>query len=889
MKIPLASDRQAMVDQSRHLDAPQSAGALPKDARQEFLSLGKFALLAAAIEQIGEAVVITDLLATIQYVNPAFTRITGYSAEEAIGQNTRLLKSASQSPAFYEKLWKTILSGEVWRGDLINRRKNGDLYNEEMSITPVRDAGGAITNFIAIKQDVTERRATEGALRYSEKNLEQVRQIVPLASWELDERASEFRGSDRFLQMFDLNSSASAIPFALVIGAIAEADRERVSDALKRAMQTHESFDIEHRVVRRDGSIRVVRSRGLAIPRLGVITGRLVGSTIDITEGRLAHDRLRESEEKYRSLVANIPDVTWSATTDGQALYISPNVEQASGFTPEEFCKKGADLWFSRIDPRDSARIAKAFEQLFAEGKSFDEEYRYQRKDGRWIWIHDRAYRTSEKDGVRFADGIFSDITERKLAAEELQRSEAYLAESEKISHIGSWAWDIARKEPTFWSAEHYRIFGLEPGKGAVPLDEVLRRIHPEDLPAYDFLVSRSMVEKKDFEVDLRIVLPEGSIKNIHSIGHPVVNEAGDLVEFIGVCMDITERLRADEALRASERRYRLLFERNLAGVFRTTLTGRLLECNEGAARMLGYESTQEALTLPVTTFYASASDREVFLSKLKSQKILTNYEVRFRRKDGAVIWVLQNSSFVGHDSEAGEIIEGTFIDITERKRADEEMRKAKEDAEAANRLKSEFLANMSHEFRTPMNGVIGMTELLLGTDLSAEQRQFAEIVKTSGEALMIVINDILDLAKIEAGKADLEKSDFDLGAVLKSATEMLALAANKKGLELTCRVALQTPPFLRGDPGRLRQVLINMLGNAIKFTHQGEVSIRADLEAEDGRTATLRFTVSDTGIGFQQERAPLFSSPSFRPTGPTRENTAALVSVWQFASDWSR
>ncbi len=140
----------------------------------------------------------------MQYVNPAFTRITGYTAEDAIGQNVRFLKStAIKAPLFYQQLWKTILSGDIWRGELVNRRKNGDLYTEEMSITPVRDIGSAITNFIAIKQDVTERRATEGALRDSQKNLEEVRKIVPLASWELDERAGHFQGVDRFLQMFD--------------------------------------------------------------------------------------------------------------------------------------------------------------------------------------------------------------------------------------------------------------------------------------------------------------------------------------------------------------------------------------------------------------------------------------------------------------------------------------------------------------------------------------------------------------------------------------------------------------------------------------------------------------------------------------------------------------
>ena len=181
-------------------------------------------------------------------------------------------------------------------------------------------------------------------------------------------------------------------------------------------LQSHEPFDVEHRIVRWDGTIRIVRSRGQIAGSHESKSSRLICSTIDITEGRLAHEKLRESEEKFRSLVTNIPDVTWSASIEGQVLYISPNVEQVVGFTPEQFCETGSEIWFSRIYPDDSERILKAFRQLFSDGKPFDEEYRYKRKDGQWIWIQDRAYRTSEKNGIRFADGIFSDVTERKLA-----------------------------------------------------------------------------------------------------------------------------------------------------------------------------------------------------------------------------------------------------------------------------------------------------------------------------------------------------------------------------------------------------------------------------------------------------------------------------------------
>ena len=260
----------------------------------------------------------------------------------------------------------------------------------------------------------------------------------------MDARAAEFRGSAGFFRIFDwppgdapdCTAGAAVVPFRKMMEAIPAADRERVDQAIKNTLQTDEPFDLDHRIVRRDGTIRVVRSRGQIVAGQDG-SARLVGTTHDITDYRLAHEKLLQSEERFRSLVANIPAVIWSSDVHGQIQYISPNAEPVFGFTSEEICEKGAEIWFERICPNDSSRVVQAFHQLFSEGRPFDVEYRVQHKDGTWIWVHDRAYRTYERDGVRCADGVISDITERKRAEKELRLTQFSL---ERASNNITWS-----------------------------------------------------------------------------------------------------------------------------------------------------------------------------------------------------------------------------------------------------------------------------------------------------------------------------------------------------------------------------------------------------------------------------------------------------------------
>ncbi len=229
------------------------------------------------------------------------------------------------------------------------------------------------------------------------------------------------------------------------------------------------------------------------------------------------------------------------------------------------------------------------------------------------------------------------------------------------------------------------------------------------------------------------------------------------------------------------------------------------------------------------------------------------NQELALRRKDGSVVWVMANTSLI--QGPSGPEVEGTFVDITVRKQAEEQMRVAKEAAEAASRAKSEFLANMSHEIRTPMNGVIGMTGLALDTDLNAEQREYLNTVKSSAESLLFILNDILDFSKIEARKLELERVPFSVRDVVQATTRELSLQAQQKKLSLLCHFAPDLPQTEIGDPGRLRQVLMNLVGNAIKFTERGEIMVLAKKLTDEADEAIFQFSVSDTGIGIPAEK----------------------------------
>jgi PAS domain S-box-containing protein len=313
------------------------------------------------------------------------------------------------------------------------------------------------------------------------------------------------------------------------------------------------------------------------------------------------------------------------------------------------------------------------------------------------------------------------------------------------------------------------------------------------------------------------------------------------------------ERKQAEEALRESEERYRDLFENANDIVYTHDLLGNYTSVNKACEKITGYtadESIGMNLTQVVAPDYLETAMK--MLGQRVDQKGPSAYELEILAKNGSRVTLEINSRLTFQNGKPFAV-QGIARDITARKLAAEELKEARNAALESARLKSEFLANMSHEIRTPMNGVIGMTGLLLDTELDAEQREFAETIHSSGDALLTIINDILDFSKIEAGKLQFETLDFNLGNAVEGAVELLAERARDKKIELASLIYSDVTTQLQGDPGRLRQVLTNLLGNALKFTERGEVIVRAEKESETDNDIVIRFTVSDTGIGIDE------------------------------------
>ena len=586
----------------------------------------------------------------------------------------------------------------------------------------------------------------------------------------------------------------------------------------------------------------------------------------EICDRERAENKLAAEEEQFRTAFEQAPYGMCLSAVDGRLLQVNRTF-------CEMVCRGKDDLlaggWFELTHPDDLATARAALDRLLSgQVSGLDFEQRYLAGNGEVVWARLRSSLLRDDKGrpVRCITHV-EDVTGRKAAEIALRQRDEYFRTAFESAPFGM---ALVTRDRRFYrvNATLCRMLGYSE-------EELLALNWTKTSVPGDVFRTNEAVDRLERE---RPEWVEYEKRYLHKDGHVVWArvraslsfETADRWHFVVHIEDITERKLADAAIRSSEDRVRQLLDSTAEAIYGTDIEGVCTFANAASLRMLGYPDSQSLIgkNMHFLTHHTRADGSAYPIDKCPN-RISAHSGGRPVHADNEVLWRADGTSFhaeywchpVITDGKAvGTVV--TFLDITERKRAEEELIRLKDLAETANLAKGRFLANMSHEIRTPLNGVIGMVELLLDSRLAPEQRRCAEVVRESAATLRSMLDHVLDLSKIDAGKVALECLDFDLRQVLEGVAEVQAIAAQRKGLELTCLVAPGTTGRLHGDAGRLRQVVTNLVANAIKFTERGEVGIRVKTAAELDGAVTLEFAIADTGIGIPRDRATALFSP---------------------------
>jgi PAS domain S-box-containing protein len=706
----------------------------------------------------------------------------------------------------------------------------------------------------ALQAESRERNQIENRLRRSEGYLAEAQKLTHTGSFGWAVRSGEIRWSDETFRIFGCDPMTKP-SLDLILQRTHPDDAAFVIETVARVSQKQKDLDFEHRLLMQDGSVKYIRVVAHAVKdKSGEV--EFVGAVMDITSAK-------EAEDRARLIIDAVPAQLWTESAEGVVDFVNRRWIDYTGMTLEQAVGSG---WNRMVHPDDLERVLTTWRKLVADGKPREIESRLRRSDGEYRWFLSRCYPLADRSGhIRGWYGCDTDIHDLKTAEATLRRSEGYLAEAQRLSHTGSWARDAATDEMKYSSEEFYRVIGFDPHDGLPRYETFLERIHPEDQASGREAVEKARREKAEYELDYRLIHPSGEIRDIHAIGHPVLSPAGDLVEFVGTVMDITERKRVEGKLRRSEA--------YLTEAQRLTHTGswaysieatELIHSSEEYCRLFGFDPGSGVPSFEEVIQRIHPEDRAPAMQEFESSRRAgTDFDAHFRivHPDGTTKYAYGTGHPVFDASGNVSGMVGTVMDVTERKQAEEErerLRQAQSDLARVNRVTTmgELTASLAHEVNQPIGAAVTNASTCLrwlasDTPNLEEARAAAMRVVTDGRRAAEIISRVRQLFK----KGTQERESVDINEVIREMIVLLQGEAERHGILVMTDLARDIPQLM-GDRVQLQQVMMNLIMNSIDAMKnvdgtRGLAVVSRLLENEE-----ILVSVSDTGVGLPQQQA---------------------------------